>query len=169
MQTGTESESTKFRSRDWSGLVSRLQRFVVVVGLHCDDNPISVARFRRVAGRLLSALLARASNKPRQTATAERYSTPPRLQDIRPPPLLQNFTLHCLFKGKGGPYSTAERRVSELIPVLGRQPAGDVSHKPGGKLPSLFARPAITLTTLKRVLPISLLGEQKHDRCEQFA
>jgi len=37
-----------------------------------------------------------------------------------------------------------------------------VSHKPGGKLPSLFARPAITLTTLKRVLPISLLGEQKH-------
>jgi len=68
-----------------------------------------------------------------------------------------------LFKGKGGPYSTADRRVSELIPVLGRQPAG------GGRLPSLFARPAITLTTLKRVLPISLLGEQKHDRCEQFA
>ena len=31
---------------------------------------------------------------------------------------------------KGSPYSTAEHRVPELIPVLGSQPAGDVSHKP---------------------------------------
>ena len=30
----------------------------------------------------------------------------------------------------------------ELIPVLGSQPAGGVSHKPGGKLPLLSARPA---------------------------
>jgi len=36
---------------------------------------------------------------------------------------------------KGIPYSITERRVPELIPVLGRQPAGDVSHKPGGRLP----------------------------------
>jgi len=28
-------------------------------------------------------------------------------------------------KGKGSPYSIAERRAPELIPVLGRQPAGD--------------------------------------------
>ena len=28
---------------------------------------------------------------------------------------------------KGSPYSIAERRVPELIPVLGSQPAGDVS------------------------------------------
>jgi len=33
---------------------------------------------------------------------------------------------------KGSPYSITERRVPELIPVLGSQPAGDVSHKPGG-------------------------------------
>ena len=33
-------------------------------------------------------------------------------------------------KGKASPYSIAERRVPELIPVLGSQPAGDVSHKP---------------------------------------
>jgi len=32
----------------------------------------------------------------------------------------------------------------------GRQPAGDVSHKPGGKLPLLPARPAVTPATLKR-------------------
>ena len=48
------------------------------------------------------------------------------------------------------PYSIAERRVSELIPVLGSQPAGDVSHKPGGRLPLLSARPAVNLATPKR-------------------
>jgi len=53
-------------------------------------------------------------------------------------------------KGKGSPYSIAERRVPEPIPVLGSQPAGDMSHKPGGRLPLLTARPAVTLTTLKR-------------------
>jgi len=53
-------------------------------------------------------------------------------------------------KGNGSPYSTAERRVPELIRVLGSQPAGDVSHKPGGRLPLLSARPAVTLATLKR-------------------
>ena len=52
-------------------------------------------------------------------------------------------------KGKGSPYSIAGRRVRELIPVFGSQPAGDVSHKPGGRLPLLSARPAVTLATLK--------------------
>jgi len=52
---------------------------------------------------------------------------------------------------KGSPYSiTAERRVPGLIPVLGSQPAGDVSHKPGGRLPLLSARPAVTPAALKR-------------------
>ena len=37
-----------------------------------------------------------------------------------------------------------ERRVPELILVLGSQPAGDVSHKPGGRLPLLSTRPAVT-------------------------
>ena len=47
-------------------------------------------------------------------------------------------------KGKGSPYSIAERRVPELILVLG-------SHKPGGRLTLLAARPAaVTLATLKR-------------------
>ena len=49
---------------------------------------------------------------------------------------------------KGSPYSITERRVPGLIPVLGSQPAGNVSHKPGGRLPLLSARPAVT--TLKR-------------------
>jgi len=38
----------------------------------------------------------------------------------------------------------------ELIPVLASQPAGDVSHKPGGRLPLLSTRPAVTPATLKR-------------------
>jgi len=46
--------------------------------------------------------------------------------------------------GKGSPHSITERRVPELIPVLGSQPAGDV------------------------YVPISLLGEQRHDGCEQL-
>jgi len=70
---------------------------------------------------------------------------------------------------KPSTYSTAERTVPELITVLGSQPAGDVSHKPGGRLPLLSARHAVTLATLKSLLPISLLGEQRHDGCEQFA
>ena len=52
--------------------------------------------------------------------------------------------------GKDSPYSTAKRRVPELIFVIGIQPAGDVSHKPGGRLPLLSARPAVTLATIKR-------------------
>jgi len=39
--------------------------------------------------------------------------------------------------------------VPDLIPVLGSQPAGGVSHKPGGRLPVLFARPAVTPATLE--------------------
>ena len=53
-------------------------------------------------------------------------------------------------KGKGSPDSITERRVPELITVLGSQPAGDVSHKPGGRLPLLSARPTVTHATLKR-------------------
>jgi len=37
-----------------------------------------------------------------------------------------------------------------LIPVLGSQPVGDVSHKRGGRLPLLSARPAVIHATLKR-------------------
>ena len=53
-------------------------------------------------------------------------------------------------KCKESQYSITDSRVPELIPVLGSQPAGDVSHKPGGRLPILSARPAVTLATLKR-------------------
>jgi len=53
-------------------------------------------------------------------------------------------------KGKGSPYSITERRVLELISVLGSQPAGDASRKPGSRLLLLSTRPAVTPTTLKR-------------------
>jgi len=51
---------------------------------------------------------------------------------------------------KGTPYSIAERRVLELIPVLSSQLAGEVSHKPDGRLPLLSARPVVTPATLRR-------------------
>ena len=72
-------------------------------------------------------------------------------------------------KGKGSRYSITERRVTELITVLCSQPAGDVSHKPGGRLPLLSARPAVTPPPLRGLLPVLLLGEQTHDGSEQFA
>ena len=72
-------------------------------------------------------------------------------------------------KRKGNPYSNVESRVPELILVLGSQPAGGVSHKPGGRLPLLSARPTVTLATLRGLQPVSLLGEQRRDGCEQFA
>jgi len=56
--------------------------------------------------------------------------------------------------GKGSQYSIAERTVPGLILVLGSHPAGDVSHKPGGRLPLLSTRPTVTLATLKRAATI---------------
>jgi len=82
-------------------------------------------------------------------------------------------------KGKGSPYSITERRVPELTPVLGSQPAGDVSHKPDGRLtvwqinlPTYHYFPPgrqLPPKLLRRLLPILLLGEQRHKGCEQFA
>ena len=60
------------------------------------------------------------------------------------------YALQRQVKDKGSPYSITERRVPEMIPVLGSQPAGDVSHKPGGRLPLLSARLAVTPATLKK-------------------
>ena len=62
---------------------------------------------------------------------------------------LPNRILWIKKGSKGCPYSIAERGVPELIPVLGSQPAGDVSHKPGGRLPLLSAKPAVIPATLK--------------------
>jgi len=75
----------------------------------------------------------------------------------------------CSKKGKGSPYSVTERRVPELIPVLGSQPAGDVSHKPGGRLPLLSARPAVPPATLKGAATNFAAWWWVHDGCEQFA
>ena len=73
-------------------------------------------------------------------------------------------------KSKGSPYSITERRVPRLIPVLGSQPAGDVSYKPGGRLPLLSTQlTQLPSQPLRGLLPILLLGEQRHNGCEQFA
>jgi len=62
-------------------------------------------------------------------------------------------------KGKGSPYSIAERRVPELIPVLGSQSAGDVSHKPGRRLPLLSPGLQLPSQSLRGLLPVLLLGK----------
>ena len=72
-------------------------------------------------------------------------------------------------KGKGSPYSITERRVPELITVLGSQPAGDVNHKPDCMLPLLSPGQQLPPQPLRGLLPILLLGEQRHNGCKQFA
>jgi len=55
---------------------------------------------------------------------------PNRLQmgKIGPNPTQPNTTNNINKKGKGSPYSITERRIPELIPVLGSQPAGEQRH-----------------------------------------
>jgi len=48
------------------------------------------------------------------------------MQVVATPPGLLQLSL------KGSQHTITERMVPELIAVLGTQPAGDVSHKPGG-------------------------------------
>ena len=62
---------------------------------------------------------------------------------------LSSFCYTIVTAKKSSPYSITERKVPELIPVLLSQPAGDVSHKPGGRLPLFSTRLAVTLATLK--------------------
>jgi len=72
-------------------------------------------------------------------------------------------------KLKGSPYSITERRVQELIPVLGSQPAGDVSHKPAVGCHYFPPGRQLPPQPLRALLPISLLGEQRNYGCEQLA
>ena len=51
-------------------------------------------------------------------------------------------------------------RATKQVKVAHIQPAREVSHKPGSRLPLLSARPAITLATLKTAATNSLLGER---------
>ena len=72
-------------------------------------------------------------------------------------------------KVKVCPYSITKSRVLELVPVIGSQPVGDVSHKPDGRL--RYFPPGLKLPPqpLSGLLPILLLGEQRHDGYEQVA
>jgi len=70
---------------------------------------------------------------------------------------------------KGSTYSITERSVPELIPVLGSQPAGDASHKSAVGCHYFPTGLQLPSQPLRGLLPILLLGEQRHDGCEQFA
>ena len=73
----------------------------------------------------------------------------------------QACTARCKGKCKGSPCAIIERRVPELIPVLGSQPAGDgdVNHKVGCRYFSPGLQ--LPLQPLRGLLPILLLGEQQ--------
>jgi len=97
-----------------------------------------------------------ARSRPRQAKNARLHCCSSascaelRADGVELPESDDNDTPTTTCKGKGGPYSITQRRVPQLIPVLSSQPAGDVSHKLGGRLPLLSARPAVALAILKR-------------------
>jgi len=69
---------------------------------------------------------------------------------------------------KGSTYSITERTVPELIPVPGSQPAGDALMCVINLAVGCHYFPP-GLQPLRGLLPILLLGEQRHNGCEQFA
>jgi len=100
------------------------------------------------------------------TAAPQSYRTIQRATSTEIRQRLLGTDMKSFVTKKGSPRSITECRIPVLIPVLGSQPAGDVSHKPGSRLP---LGPQLPLQPLKGLLPISLLGEQRHDECKQFA
>ena len=70
---------------------------------------------------------------------------------------------------KGSPYSITERRVPELIPVCGSQP--EVTWVINPTVGCHYFLPGLRLPPqpLRGLLPVLLLGEQRHNGCEQFA
>jgi len=58
-------------------------------------------------------------------------------------------------KVKVVPYTKRVSKVLELITVLISQPAGDQSHKPGGRLPLLSTRPTVTSSAAKYQRPLA--------------
>ena len=79
------------------------------------------------------------------------------------------FTYHLSLRTISLPILDYRAQGSGGDPVLGSQPPGDMSHKPGGRLPLLSARPAVIPASLKRAATNFLLDKQRHDGCEQFA
>ena len=105
----------------------------------------------RHTGGLYKTVGATVTRLRRQTPPVGSRNNRPHYLSLRPMTKVSNFIDPVnIKKGKGSPYSITQRRVPELISVLGSQLAGDLSHKPGGRLPLLSARPAVTLATLKR-------------------
>jgi len=82
--------------------------------------------------------------------------------------MLKQHGPYMMQKDKGSPCWITERRVPELITVLGSQPAGDVSHKPSFRLPLLSAKPAVTPTILAGCYQFHCLVN-RGTMCEQFA
>ena len=89
------------------------------------------------------------SRRPRSLSTHAELA---RLQHWprTPPTEVTQYATRAAPHTTGRVHDIAHTGLPKLIPILGSQPAGDLSHKPGSGLPLLSARPAVTLATLKR-------------------
>ena len=113
------------------------------VGRYIERPPPPAIDFRRPHGRNRSGLITRGVREPFRTLPGVGYTRVIGALLMRCVRIIitgSNYNQsavraalhegHCVLKGS--PCSIAERRIPELIPVLGSQPAADVSHKSGG-------------------------------------
>ena len=89
----------------------------------CHGNIIVVIIISNIAGRRLQQL-------------EQSYST------TSSRPFLTNNSSSSSNDACETQYTKHVHALMDKIPVLGSQPAGDMSYKPGGRLPLLYARPA---------------------------
>ena len=136
---------------DWHEVCSATyigwQRGTTAFARRCCSNR-SIASFRRAHSSKPTAagllLWARAGTDGRTPYKPYHFIVPV-LHTVRAVSSMLAFDDHSWLKGKG-----IAGQAHSRLPILGSQPAGDVSHKPGGRLPLLSARPAVTPATLKR-------------------
>ena len=76
----------------------------------------------------------------------------------QPQPTRQDGPVRVVPGVKASPCTVTERRIPEMIPVLGSQPVGEVSHKPSSSCQ--YFPPGLQLPPqpLRGLLPILLLG-----------
>jgi len=144
-------------SRDLNRMIFRQKHHLILIVIK-PANPVHYAMWHCLVGRLVQLLIHTGVTRYLEFKSVEGSFVFRAGGKIHKVPADEKEALasgKCdhwkyFLKGKGSPYSIAERRVPELILVICFQPAGYVSHKPGSRLPLHSARPAVTLTTLKR-------------------
>ena len=77
------------------------------------------------------------------------------MHDVHPTlPYTLNYNRCIHFHKDSSPILDYEHRAWSCSRIFSSQPAGDISHKPGGRLPLLSTRPAVTFPA-KEIIPFA--------------